>query len=129
MTMAVQADIALLEYIRERIARIEEYTNGARSTFYGSPLVQDAVIRNLQTIAESTQRLSDRARATEPDVPWRAIAGFRNILVHDYFEIDLEVVWSVVEQDLPKLAAAVDRMTRNAGPEYPEQPAAGDGKE
>ena len=110
--MDPQTDLALLEHIRGRIARIEEYTNRERSTFYDSHLVQDAVIRNLQTIAESSQRLSDGLRATEPEVPWRAIAGFRNVLVHDYFEIDLEVVWSVVEQDLPKLVAAVDRMTQ-----------------
>ena len=85
-------DLALLEHIRGRIARIEEYTNRERSTFYDSHLVQDAVIRNLQTIAESSQRLSDGLKETEPEVPWRAIAGFRNVLVHDYFEIDLEVV-------------------------------------
>ena len=109
--MDYEADLGLLEHIRGRIARIQEYTNGERSRFYDSHLVQDAVIRNLQTIAESTQRLSDGIRATEPEVPWRAIAGFRNVLVHDYFEIDLEVVWSVVDQDLPRLVAAVDRMT------------------
>ena len=107
-------DLALLDDIRVRAARNEEYTTRERSTFYDSHLVQDAVIRNLQTIAESTQRLSDGLRATEPEVPWRAIAGFRNVLVHDYFEIDLEVVWTVVEQDLPQLAAAVDRMTNVA---------------
>ena len=110
--MDPHTDLALLEHIRDRIARIEEYTNRKRSTFYDSHLVQDAVVRNLQTIAESTQRLSDGLRATEPEVPWRAIAGFRNVLVHDYFEIDLEVVWSVVDRDLPKLAAAVGRMTQ-----------------
>lgn len=96
-----------------------EYTNGERSRFYDSHLVQDAVIRNLQTIAESTQRLSDGTRATEPEVPWHAIAGFRNVLVHDYFEIDLEVVWSVVDQDLPRLVAAVDRMTQLARTRQP----------
>ena len=56
------------------------------------------------------QRLSDGLKATEPQIPWRAIAGFRNVLVHDYFEIDLEAVWSVVERDLPGLAGAVARM-------------------
>ena len=81
-----------------------------RSVFYESHLVQDAVLRNLHTIAESSQRLSDRARATEPDVPWRAIAGFRNVIVHGYLGIDLEVIWTVVDRDLPRLAAAVDRM-------------------
>ena len=114
MTMGPQSDLALLDHIRARVARIDEYTNRERSKFYGSHLVQDAVVRNLQTIAESTQRLSDALRATEPDTPWRAIAGFRNVLVHDYFDIDLEVVWSVVDKDLPKLVAAVDRTTQVA---------------
>ena len=100
--MDMQPDLTLLEHIRGRIARIEEYTNGEKSTFYDSHLVQDAVIRNLQTIVESTQRLTDGLQATEREVPWRAIAGFRNVLVHDYFEVDLDVVWSVVVHDLPK---------------------------
>lgn len=52
-------------------------------------------------------------------MPWRAIAGLRNVLAHDYLEIDLEVVWSVVEQDLPKLAAAVDRMVHAASTPRP----------
>ena len=104
-------DLVLPGHMRERIAHIEEYAGGERSRFYGSRLVQDAVVRNLQTIAESTQRLSDGLKGTEPEVPWRAIAGFRNVLVHDYFEIDLEAVWGVVEQDLPTLVGAVDRMT------------------
>ena len=69
MKMAAEADLALLEHIPSRIARIEAYTNGKRSTFCGSRLVQDAVLRNLQTIAESTQRLSDGLKATEPKVP------------------------------------------------------------
>ena len=95
------ADLALLEHIRNRIARIEEFIDGERSRSCGSQLAQDAVVRNLQTIGESAQRLSDHLKATEPEVPWRAIAGSRNVLVHDHFEIDLEVVWSVVDQDLP----------------------------
>lgn len=103
-------DLVLLEHIRDRISRIGEYTGGDSSKFFGSTLVQDAVVRNLQTIAESTQRLSEALRATEPEIPWRAIAGFRNVLVHDYFGIDVEAVWTVVEQDLPSLAAAVERM-------------------
>lgn len=108
----MDTDLALLEHVRDRVVRIREYTGGGRSVFFESHLVQDAVLRNLHTIAESTQRLSDRIRATEPDVPWRAIAGFRNVVVHDYLGIDLEAIWSVLERDLPGLAAAVDRMVR-----------------
>ena len=112
--MGRDADLALLAHIRERIARVEEYTNGEKSEFCNLHMVQDAVIRNLQTIAQSTQRLSDGLKATEPEVLWRAIAGFGNVLVHDYLEIDLDVVWSVVDQDPPELVAAVDRMTHFA---------------
>ena len=72
--------------------------------------MQDAVIRNLQTLTESSQRLSDGIKATEPHVPWRELAGFRNVIVHGYLGIDLAAVWLVVEQDLPPLVAALDRM-------------------
>ena len=110
MKSDAQSDRVLLEHIRECIDRISEYTGSKRSSFYASRLVQDAVVRNLQLLAESTQRLSNAVKETETDIPWRAIAGFRNVLVHGYLEIDLDAVWSVVEQDLPKLSRAIDRM-------------------
>ena len=106
-----QSDRVLLEHVRECIARIRVYTGGERATFYDSKMVQDAVVRNLQTLAESTQRLSEALKNTEQGVPWRAIAGFRNVLTHGYLDVDLEVVWSVVEQDLPELASAIERMS------------------
>ena len=89
-------------------------TGGERTAFNESKMVQDAVVRNLQTLAESTQRISLPLRNTEQGVPWRAIAGFRNVLTHGYLDIDPEVVWSVVEQELPELAAAVERMLRSS---------------
>jgi uncharacterized protein with HEPN domain len=98
----------------ECIERIREYTAGDRSRFEASRLVQDAVIRNLQTLTESSQRLSDNIKATEPQVPWRELAGFRNVIVHGYLGIDLEAVWLVVDQDLPPLAAALARMVARA---------------
>jgi uncharacterized protein with HEPN domain len=72
------------------------------------------VIRNLQTLTESSQRLSDDIKATEPQMPWRELAGFRNVIVHGYLGVDLAAVWIVVEQDLPPLAAAVARMVARA---------------
>lgn len=68
------------------------------------------MIRNLQTLTESSQRLSEGIKATEPQVPWRELAGFRNVIVHGYLGIDLAAVWLVIDQDLPPLAAALDRM-------------------
>jgi len=110
MIRGTEADEALLQHIRESIARIQEYSAGDRTAFMGSHLVQDAVIRNLQTLAEFSQRLSELIKASEPTTPWRDIAGFRNILTHGYLGLDTEVVWSVVEQDLPGLQQAVERM-------------------
>ena len=104
------SDRVLLTHIRECVERIREYTGSERSTFFNSRIVQDAVVRNLQTLAESTQRLSEPLKATEPSVPWREIAGFRNVLVHGYLGLDLEALWNVVEHDLEGLTEAVERM-------------------
>ncbi len=108
------ADIALLDHIANCIERIREYTANSQDKFESSHLVQDAVVRNLQTLAESTQRLSPSLKETESSVPWRKIAGFRNVLAHDYLQVDLAVVWSVIERDLPELSAAIERMIHRA---------------
>jgi uncharacterized protein with HEPN domain len=96
--------------MRECLERVQTYTGGVRQTFEGSRLVQDAVIRNLQTLTESSQPLSEAIKATEPGVPWRELSGLRNVIVHGYLGIDVAAVWLVVEQDLPSLAEAVRRM-------------------
>ena len=106
----------LLVHMRDCLDRILEYTNAERTRFDASRLVQDAVIRNLQTLAESSQRLSSNIKGTEPQVPWRELAGFRNVLVHGYLGVDLGAVWLVVEQDLPALNEALNRMATQLGP-------------
>ena len=73
--------------------------------------MQDAVLRNLQTLTESSQRLSEGAKAGEPGIDWRRMAGMRNILVHAYLGgIDAETVWAVIERELPSLEAALKRL-------------------
>ena len=103
-------DALLLEHIAESIARIGRHTEGDKDRFMSSELVQDAVVRNLQVLAESTTRLSERIKATEPAVPWPEIKGFRNRLTHGYLAIDLDTVWEVIVQNLPQLDGAVRRM-------------------
>ena len=105
-----EADRIYLTHMLECVARITEYSGGDENRFRSSRLVQDAVIRNLQTRAESSQRLSVAIRNTEADTPWRAISGFRNILVHDYLGVDTDAIWQVVSTDLPPLRAALERM-------------------
>ena len=77
-------DTVYLRHILECIRRIAEDTQEGRERFLASHTLQDAVLRNLQVLAESTQRLSDAIKATQPGIEWRTIAAFRNILVHNY---------------------------------------------
>ena len=81
MKTGVQADRVYLNHMLECIARVLKYCEGGEATFKQSQLIQDAVIRNLQVMAESSQRLSDVTKALAPDVPWRAISGFRSLNV------------------------------------------------
>lgn len=110
MTPSAAADRVLLQHMRDCLDRIDEYTGGEPSRFLGSRLVQDAVLRNLQTLTESSQRLSSAIKAGEAATPWRELAGFRNVIVHGYLGVDTQAVWLVIAQDLPALSDAVDRM-------------------
>ncbi|MBA7616396.1 hypothetical protein ES703_23692 [subsurface metagenome] len=104
-------DRLYLIHISECIERIESYISGKdKGQFLDSTLIQDAVVRNLQVLAESTQRLSDATKESAGEVDWFKIAGFRNVLVHDYLGIDIERVWNILEKDLPLLKKAIQRM-------------------
>jgi len=104
--MKAKDDSVYVEHMLDCIQRIDEYIEN-KDQFYSSRLVQDAVVRNLQTMAESSQRLAPEMKQQFNDVPWKEISGFRNILVHDYLGVDLDVIWSVVEQELPRLEQAL----------------------
>lgn len=111
-------DRVYLEHILRCIVRIEEYASGGRQRFLTTPIAQDATLRNLQTIAESTQRLSQDLKAREQGVDWKALSGLRNVLVHDYLGIDLEYVYDAIEAQMPLLKAAVEALlcyTREGG--------------
>ena len=103
-------DKLYLIHISECIERVEKYTEGGKNGFLASTLIQDAVMRNLQTMAESTQRLSDVTKEAHPEVDWYKISGFRNVLVHGYLGVDLDRVWIIVERDLPRLRRAITSM-------------------
>jgi uncharacterized protein with HEPN domain len=75
-----------------------------------SHTLQDAVLRNLQTMAESTQRLSDELKESHPEIEWRYIAAFRNVLVHDYLGIDIERIWEVTQNEVQELKQAIHSM-------------------
>lgn len=106
-------DKLYLIHIRECIGRIEQYIAGGRDVFMTSTLIQDAVLRNLQTLAESTQRLSKTLKAAHPEVNWRKISGFRNVLVHDYLGLNLSSVWQIMEGELPDLKRKIEAILQN----------------
>jgi len=114
VTAANDPRLHLLD-LRTCIGRIREYTRGGRGQFLGSPLLQDAVIRNFEVMGEAAKRLPDALRRAHPAVPWRRICGFRDVLIHQYSGVDLEAVWEVVEKDLAPLEAEVEAMLAEAG--------------
>ena len=103
----MKGDIVYLRHILECIRRIEEDIADGRDVFMASHTLQDAVLRNLQTMSESTQRLSDDLKAAHPEIEWRRIVTFRNVLVHDYLGIDVERVWEITQRDIPELKQAI----------------------
>ena len=104
-------DTLYLIHISECIQRIESYLEGIdRKAFLASTLVQDAVLRNLQVMAESTQHLSQATKQDQNEIEWHNISGFRNILVHDYLGVDIERIWDIIEKELPPLKEAVRNM-------------------
>ena len=103
----MKRDRQRLEDILEAIERIEKYASGGRATFDRDELVQTWIVHHLQIIGEAVRGVSEEIRSAHPDVPWSQIAAMRNILVHDYFGIDLEEVWAAVARDVPALKAKV----------------------
>ncbi|GLI45886.1 hypothetical protein MBOURGENBZM_06780 [Methanoculleus bourgensis] len=75
--------------------------------FIGSPMAQDAVIRNFEVIGEAVKRIPESLKEERPDIPWRRIAGLRDVLIHQYLRVDLEAVWAIVRDDLPEFKQAV----------------------
>jgi uncharacterized protein with HEPN domain len=89
--------------IAECIARIEEYTIEGQQAFETSTLIQDAVVRNFQVIGDATKNLSIELKQAYPELPWRNMTGFRDVLVHDYLRVDFRIVWELIELELPKI--------------------------
>ena len=101
-------DRARLEDILEAIERIEKYAGVEKAVFERDELIQTWMVHNMQVIGEAASQLSEEFRQRHPTVPWRAIASMRNAIVHAYFRVDLEEVWSAVKNDLPGLRGLIE---------------------
>jgi uncharacterized protein with HEPN domain len=97
-----------LEDMLEAVRKIRSYTAGlSRETFASDPKTIDAVVHNLEVIGEAGKKLPEEIRSSHPEVEWRKISGLRDILIHAYFRIDVEIVWDIVENKLPAFEAQV----------------------
>jgi uncharacterized protein with HEPN domain len=103
----LRSDRERLLDILEAIERIEAQAARGRLTFAGEELAQAAVIRWIEIIGEAARGVTAELREAHPEVPWRRMVAMRNVLIHGYFDIDVDLVWSVAENDLPKLHAQI----------------------
>jgi len=106
----MKSDFLYLEHIQESIRKIEKYTKNMNlAEFLEDEVIQDVVIRQFEIIGEASNHISELTTTKITDVPWSDIVGFRNVLIHDYFEVDLRAVWSTVKNDLPNLKDNVEK--------------------
>jgi len=97
--------------IHGAIEKIERYSKGLTlEEFWENELVADAVVRNLEIIGEAARHVPDEFRARFPEADWRRVVGFRNVVIHEYFDVDLDIVWVVITRHMPKLKKVVARM-------------------
>jgi uncharacterized protein with HEPN domain len=99
--------------ILEAIERIEKYAEQGKGAFEADELIQTWIVHHITIIGEACRSLPNEFQAAHANVPWADIIGMRNILVHHYFGIDTDAVWSVVERDLPELKFDIETILKN----------------
>ena len=109
--MKARNDALFIYDIVECCKKIEAYLSGAdRRSFDANPMMQDAIVRNLEIIGEAAKRLSRSSRDGAPEIEWREIMRMRDKIAHHYFRIDLDTVWQTTKSDVPVLAEALARL-------------------
>ncbi len=99
--------------VLEAIEKIERYIDSLSfEDFVKNEMVIDAVIRNLEIIGEAARNIPGEIRTKYSDIPWKRVVGFRNIVIHEYFDVDLEIVWVIVKERLPELKPQIKRMLK-----------------
>lgn len=110
----MEKDEVYFRHILDAIESIEKYVNGVNKEEFvkkEKQMMQDAVVREFEIIGEAVGRLSEEIKKGNSDLPWRDISDMRNKLIHEYFGVDLAVVWKTIEADLPMLKASIIKIT------------------
>ncbi|MEW6616075.1 MAG: DUF86 domain-containing protein [Thermodesulfobacteriota bacterium] len=112
--MSKRKDIDLIQDINESIERIISYTRNIEyNNFVQDYKTQDAVIRNIEIMGEAVKSLSEKIRIDNTDIPWKSIAGARNRLIHDYFGVNIDIVWNIAKEEIPSLLLKVKIILQN----------------
>ena len=102
-----------LRDLLERIQRILNFTQPGKAAFFASQLTQDAVLRNFEVIGEIAKRLDKSFTDQHPEIAWRSMAAFRDVIIHDYEDLRLEIIWRTITDDLPTLYTAITTLLEN----------------
>ena len=106
----MRSDVERLKDIGEAVEAIEKYAAKGRDAFEKDELIQTWILHHLLILGEAAAKISDEFKEDHTEIPWLKVVGMRNILVHNYFGIDFDVVWGVVESDLPELKRLIGRI-------------------
>jgi len=107
--MSKREDAVVIQDIKEAIKRIMSYTvNMEYADFLQDYKTQDAVVRNIEILGEAVKLLSDEKKRNYPHVPWKDIAGTRDKLIHDYFGVNIDIVWDIAKNEIPYLFKQLD---------------------
>ncbi len=104
-------DKKYIRHILDAISDVAEFLNGVSETdFKSSGLVQSAVMRKIEIIGEASKRISLETKLAYSDIEWKKAAGMRDVLIHDYFGVDIQGVWNTVQENLPRLKRQLEKL-------------------
>jgi uncharacterized protein with HEPN domain len=108
-------DLVYLMHIRDSLREVQQFIEGETyESFLENRMVQNAVMRSFEVVGEAARRVSPEFREVHPDVPWRLMGDFRNKLIHDYFGLDLDVIWKTATEDAPRLLVQIEGLIDDA---------------
>jgi uncharacterized protein with HEPN domain len=108
-------DLVYLMHIRDSLREVRQFiADESYESFLENRMMQNAVMRSFEVVGEAARRVSPEFREAHPEVPWRLLGDFRNKLIHDYFGLDLDVIWKTATEDAPRLLAQIEGLINDA---------------